>query len=112
MGAGFQTNLLEAPSFSFVDGFVFNLQSQCLVEIALLAPISVPSINPFELDYVKRIKSSVSVTPLDAQYLATIESSTLPEGAVLNATSGILAWRPNLKHGGKSFNISFVATGT
>jgi hypothetical protein len=111
IGAGFQTNLLEAPAFSFDHGSVFKLQSQCLVELALLAPIAVPSINPFELDYMARIKQTSSAGALNAQYLATIEASELPDGATLNATTGILSWRPDLQQGGESFNISFVATG-
>jgi hypothetical protein len=55
-GGGFETNLLEAPTFSFTHGDVFELQSGCQVDILLLAPVAVPAVSPFELEYMARIQ--------------------------------------------------------
>lgn len=113
-GSGFETNLLEAPEFSFEDGQAFHVQSGCLLEVHLLKEVAVPSVNPFELEYLSRIKKGGLATILDGRYLATVDAvdvNKLPGGATINTTTGILSWRPSQAQGGSEFSVALVATG-
>lgn len=103
----------EAPTFSFKDGASFDVRSGCLLEINLLEEIAVPSVNPFELEYLARIKNAGLATVLDSRYLATVDAvdkKKLPDGASINSTTGVLSWRPTQEQGLYYYRIVYDQT--
>ena len=93
---------------------VFFLQAGCAMEMEMLADPAVPSVNPFEKEYLQRIKQEGAMDSV-LRIVSIKAKSTLPTGATLNTSTGIFGWRPAATQStvtGKAHQVTLVATGS